>query len=108
MKTGLNATKLAIAAFIVPYMFCLNPSMLLMDQGFLPALQGILSSLVGLFGVSMALEGYLNRNLPMWMRVLACVAGLLLIYPGTVTDLVGFLGVGSVVAINYIHKRNVV
>ena len=108
MKTGLNATKLAIAAFIVPYMFCLNPSMLLMNQGFLPAIQGILSSLVGLFGVSMSLEGYLNRNLPTWMRIVACVAGLLLIYPGTVTDLVGFLGVGSVVAINYIQKRNVV
>jgi len=108
MKTGLNATKLAIAAFIVPYMFCFNPSMLLMDQGILPAVQGILSSLVGLFGVSMALEGYLNRNLPMWMRVLSCIAGLLLIYPGTVTDLVGFLGVGIVIAINYMQKRKVV
>lgn len=105
MKTGLNATKLAIAAFIVPYMFCFNPSMLLMNQGILPAVQGILSSLFGLFGVSMALEGFLKWSLPAWMRVVVCVAGLMLIYPGTVTDIIGFLVVGSVVAISYIPIR---
>ena len=57
MKTGVNATKLAIAAFIVPYMFAMNPSMLLMDQGVLAAIQVIITSFLGIFGVSSALEG---------------------------------------------------
>lgn len=104
MKTGINATKLAIAAFIVPYMFCLNPSMLLMDQGLIVAVQGILSSFIGLFGVSMALEGYFKCKIPTWLRIISAVTGLMLIYPGTVTDIIGILGVGFTVFYNFRNK----
>ncbi|MCR4676799.1 MAG: TRAP transporter permease [Sphaerochaetaceae bacterium] len=105
MKTGLNATKLAIAAFIVPFMFCFNPSMLLMDQGILNAALGIVSSLVGLFGVSMGLEGFFKAKLPTWQRILAAAAGLLLIYPGVYTDVIGLAGVGLVILLNSRIKR---
>lgn len=105
MKTAINATKLAIAAFIVPYVFCFNPSMLLMDQGVLKAIQGIITSMVGLFGVSMALEGFYRTKMPSWLRICSAVAGLMLIYPGSVTDIVGVLGVALVILINTKSKK---
>lgn len=105
MKTAINATKLAIAAFIVPYVFCFNPSMLLMDQGVLKAIQGIITSMVGLFGVSMALEGFYRTKMPSWLRICSAVAGLMLIYPGSVTDIVGVLGVALAILINTKSKK---
>ena len=51
MKTGINATKLAIAAFIVPYIFAFNPAMLLVDTNILQVVQIVITSLVGLFGI---------------------------------------------------------
>ena len=107
MKTGLNATKLAIAAFIVPYMFCLNPSMILMDQGLFHSVELIITSIIGLFGVSVALEGYLSRPLPHLVRILSAVSGLLLIYTGIITDLLGILGILVVFLYCFISKRTV-
>jgi hypothetical protein len=52
MKTGVNATKLAIAAFVVPYIFAMNPSMLLMNEGFLAAVEVIITSLLGIFAMA--------------------------------------------------------
>ncbi|MFR6425929.1 MAG: TRAP transporter large permease subunit [Oscillospiraceae bacterium] len=89
MKTGINATKLAIAAFIVPYMFAMNPSMLLMDQGVLAAVQVIISSCLGIFGIAAALEGYVVTRAPWWQRILLAAGGLCLIDPRLMTDLVG-------------------
>jgi TRAP transporter 4TM/12TM fusion protein len=106
MKTGVNATKLAIAAFIVPYMFCLNPSMLLMNNGVLMAIQSVITSLIGLFGVSMGLEGYLSGKIKTPFRILAAAAGLLLIYPGTISDLIGIIGVGLVIVLNVLNARS--
>ncbi|MCR5732356.1 MAG: TRAP transporter fused permease subunit [Sphaerochaetaceae bacterium] len=105
MKTAINATKLAIAAFIVPYVFCFNPSMLLMDQGALKAIQGIITSMVGLFGVSMALEGFYRTKMQTWLRICSALAGLMLIFPGTVTDTLGILGVVLVIFINSKSKK---
>ena len=105
MKTGFNATRLAIAAFIVPYVFCFNPSMLLMDQGFLKAVQGIVSSLCGLFSLSMALEGFLKSKIQLWLRIICAVAGLLLIFPGTVTDLIGFSVTAAVILFSSVQNK---
>lgn len=105
MKTGLTATKLAIAAFIVPYMFCLNPSMILMNEGFIHSVELIITSLIGLFGVSLALEGYLVKPLHWSLRVLSAVSGLLLIYAGLVTDIIGICGIAIVFAYCLIAKK---
>ena len=89
MKTALIATKLAIAAFIVPYIFALSPQMLLIDTGIGGFILIVLTSVVGMFGLSMGLEGYLTRPMGWPVRILSIVGGLLLIYPGIVTDAVG-------------------
>ena len=106
MKTGLNATKLAIAAFIVPYIFAFDPTLLLMNEGFLPAVQVIISSMLGVFGVSLALEGYAFGHIPWPLRLVATVCGLGLIVPGLTSDLIGFVGVGGVLLYQYLRRRS--
>ena len=98
MKTGVNATKLAIAAFIVPYIFAYSPAMLFVDNpGVLQVAQIVISALLGIFGVAAALNGYLFRPIPRWMRLALVVAGLAMMVPGSATDVVGLVALAAVV-----------
>lgn len=106
MKTALTATKLAIAAFIVPYVFALNPAMLLVDTNAWEVILIGITSLIGIFGVSSALQGYLMKPMPWYLRLAGAVGGLLLIYPGIVTDTAGIILVGLVVIIQYSQSRS--
>ena len=101
MKTALTSTKLAIAAFIVPYVFALNPAMLLIDTTAWEVILICITSLVGIFGVSAALEGYLFRSIPWYLRIISAVGGLMLIYPGLTTDVVGILLVGIMFLVQF-------
>ena len=105
MKTGVNATKLAIGAFIVPYIFCMNPSMLFIDTTALSVIQIIITSLVGIFGVAAALNGFLGRRISPALRVVICIAGLLMMDPGLVTDLIGIALFAAVVLWQYLGGR---
>ena len=106
MKTAFTSTKLAIGAFIVPFVFALNPAMLFIDTSIWEVIQIAITSLVGMFGVSAALEGYIMERMSWYERVLSALGGLLLIYPGLITDLIGICLVGLVVVLQLIHKRN--
>ena len=97
MKTGFNATKLAIAAFIVPYIFAMNPSMLFIETTAFEVVQIAISSVAGLFGVASALNGFLYRPVNLVFRVLLVAGGLCMMIPGTVTDLIGVVIVAAIV-----------
>lgn len=105
MKTALNASRLAIAAFIVPYIFAFNPAMLFIDADVIQVVVIIVTSLVGLTGVSGGLEGYMVTNMNPIQRILAVVGGLCLIIPGTVTDLAGIAIVGASVIWQLADKK---
>ena len=105
MKTAFTATKLAIGAFIVPYVFALNPAMLFIDTDVYEVILICITSLVGIFGVSAALEGYFLCNMSWYERAISVAGGLLLIYPGIVTDAVGLALVAVVLAIQFIKKK---
>ena len=105
MKTAITATKLAIGAFIVPYVFALNPAMLFIDTTAWEVVLICITSLVGIFGVSSALEGYLFHNMPWYQRILSLVGGLLLIYPGLATDIIGLMLVGTTVILQFAVKN---
>ncbi|MDO4991119.1 MAG: TRAP transporter permease [Eubacteriales bacterium] len=105
MKTGVNATKLAIAAFIIPYMLALNPAMVFVDTTAIEVISIVITSLAGMFGLSMALEGFYHGSLSAVLRVISAVGGLLLIYPGLATDLVGLLLVGGVIAFQLLREK---
>lgn len=98
MRTAFNATKLAIAAFIVPYIFAVNPQMLFINvEGPLQVVQIVVSSLIGLYGVAAALNGYLYRKINPLLRVVLVAGGLGMMVPGTITDVVGLVLVVAVV-----------
>ena len=107
MKTGVNATKLAIAAFIVPYVFAINPSMLLLDQGVLSSIQVIITSLLGIFGVAAGLNGFVFKKVGFIGRILFIAAGLTLLVPSTITDVVGLIVIiGLIVLLRISSKKN--
>ena len=98
MKTAFNATKLAIAAFIVPYIFAKNPAMLLVNvENPFQVVQIVISSLVGLFGVAAALNGFLYRPINPLFRLALVAGGLSMMIPGTLTDVIGLAVVAAVV-----------
>ena len=92
MKTAWNATRLAIAAFIIPYIFAYNNAMLFVSTTPFEVVQVVISSFIGMFLVASGLMGFMTRDLNWIMRIVAVIGGLCLIIPGTVTDLTG-LGV---------------
>ena len=111
MKTGLNATKLAIAAFIVPYIFSYNPALLLENMTgsgwsvFLQTMLIVVSAMLGLFGVGVALNGHLFRRVNPFIRILFAAGGLLMIVPGLKTDAVGLAMVAAMVAMQRMAGR---
>jgi TRAP-type uncharacterized transport system fused permease subunit len=105
MKTAITATKLAIGAFIVPYVFALNPAMLFVNTTVWEVITNSITAFVGIFAVSAALEGYLMHHMPWYLRIVSLAGGLLLIYPGTVTDLIGVGMVGLMALIQYTTSK---
>ena len=105
MKSAFTATKLAIGAFIVPYVFALNPAMLFIDTGVGEVILICITSLVGIFAVSASLEGYFVARMKWYERIMSAVGGLLLIYPGIVTDSVGLGLVAISVIFQLVSRR---
>ena len=106
MKTGINATKLAIAAFIVPYIFAYSPAMLFVNVTSVWAvIQIVLSALLGIFGVAAGLEGFMLRKMNWLFRLICIGGGLGLMIPGALSDLVGLVLIGGVFAIQYIQNK---
>ncbi|RXT14008.1 TRAP transporter permease [Ammoniphilus sp. CFH 90114] len=105
MRTGFNSTKLAIAAFIIPYIFVLSPELLLIDTNLGEVLLVILSATIGMVGVSAGLVGYWMTTMAVWERILVIAAGLLLIVPGLITDTLGFGTLGIIFALQVMKSR---
>jgi len=103
-KTGVTATKLAIAAFIIPYIFVLNPDLLLINTEPLHIVQIVITSLIGMLGVGAAMEGYFLTHAGWVERLMFLAGGLLLIDPKLVTDLVG-LGLIALALVWQIRKK---
>ena len=105
MKTAINATRLAIGAFLVPYIFSLNPAMLLIDTDGIGVVMIVITSFIGMFAISAALEGYTIRPINMVTRVLCAAAGLMMLYPGTVTDVIGIAIIAAIICLDVIQNK---
>ena len=105
MKTAFTATKLAIGAFIVPYVFALNPAMLFIDTGVGEVILICITSLVGIFAVSASLQGYFLKQMTWYQRLISLTGGLLLIYPGIVTDTIGLSLVAAVLVMQLLSRK---
>lgn len=114
MKTGWQSVKLALAGFIVPFMFVYNPNMMMIDvtgadvmaKTFaFPEWHVILSvtitSIIGVLALSSAVEGYLKTHLAVWQRIIIAIGAFCLIVPETITDIVGVALVLAITLLNY-------
>ena len=106
LKTGVNASKLAIAAFIIPYIFVMSPVLLMMHGSAAELLLSTVTALCGMVALSSALIGYLADNCKSWERVLLVVAGLLMIQPGIVTDGIGLAIFAAILIMQLKRSKN--
>jgi len=95
-KTGVTAVKLAIAAFIIPYIFIYNPMLVLVDVIVWKLIIGVLAAVLGMMGVSSAVIGFFIRNSRIWERIVLFGAGLMLIIPEFVSSGIGFVLIGTI------------
>ena len=102
MKTAFNASRLAIAVFIVPYVFCFSPALLMIDTNAGEVIRIVITSFIGIFGVAAGLEGYLKTKMNVLQRVIFVVSGLMLIFPSWITDIVGIVLIAGVIAWQYV------
>ena len=113
MKTGYLSLKLALAGFIVPFMFIYNPAMLMIDPTGLavtakefplpPVMDiviAVVTSVVGVIGLSAALEGYFKGSMNSITRIILAIGALLLIYPGLITGLIGGVIILGIAVLN--------
>lgn len=91
MRTAFNATRLAIAAFIVPYIFAFSPAMLFVDTNAVEVAQICITALLGIFGVAAGLGGYVYQKMSLPVRLVSIVGGLTLLYPGIFSDVIGLV-----------------
>lgn len=105
MKTAFNASKLAIAVFIVPYMFCYTPAMLLIDTTPLRVVQIAITAFIGVFAVASALEGYCFARMHMITRIVIAAGGLMLIHPALLTDVIGIAVVVATLVFNRVVEK---
>lgn len=91
MKTGVNAAKLAIAAFLIPYIFVFSPALLMINTTLPEVLLIIATSVTGMLGVAAAVSGYFVTRASWIQRIMLFVGGLLMIDPNLKTDFVGLL-----------------
>ncbi|ANU19817.1 C4-dicarboxylate ABC transporter [Planococcus plakortidis] len=89
IRTGFNAAKLAIAAFIIPYMFVLSPELLMIDTTWTQLIWVLITAITGMIAIGAGLIGYWYRKLNWLERIITFATGIALIYPEGFTDLIG-------------------
>ena len=106
MKTGVNATKLAIAAFIVPYIFAYSPALLFENiSGWWEVAQITASALLGIFAIAASLNGFLYKKIHWVLRMVLAIGGLGMMIPGTLTDVVGLALVAAVIVYQKLRAK---
>jgi len=108
MRTGVTAFKLALAGFIVPYIYVFNPILLFVDATPFPMIQAVLTALLGVFLLAMATVGFYRANMPWWLRIFALIGALGLLDPGTMTDIIGLCILVGIHLVQTVRMRNMV
>ena len=108
MKTGLTATRLAIAAFIIPFVFAYSPMILFVGESILwyEVALTVITAVIGMIGVAAGLSGYLLGNMNIIQRIVTILGGVLLIIPGVWTDAAGIALVAVAVAWQMLEKKS--
>jgi TRAP-type uncharacterized transport system fused permease subunit len=101
LKTGVNAFKLAIAAFLVPYVFVYNPALLMIDVNVGNMIFIVITAVIGIVGVASAVSAFFITNQSFFERIIFFVGGLLMVIPGAYTDFIGI----AILAVGYLIQK---
>lgn len=105
MRTGVESTRLAIAAFMAPYIFVVSPALLLIDTTFLGSVWVMITSILGMIGVGAGLIGFWMSRMNPLERILAIAGGVLAVIPGIETDIAGIALIALSFAFSYYKSR---
>ena len=105
MKTGVNASKLAVAAFVIPYIFVLSPALLMINTTPGQLIWALVTSVIGMVGLGAAMIGYLLAPVNPLFRLVFFVGGLMLIDPGLYTDVIGFGMLGAAMMFQVMKRK---
>ena len=99
-------SKLAIAAFVVPYVFAMSPQMLFINVGSVfQVIQICITAVLGIFGVAVAMNGFLFRTINPVVRILFLAGGLCMLIPESISDVVGIVLVAALCAYQYLSAK---
>jgi len=95
IKTGVHSAKLAIAAFIIPYMIVYSPSLLMIDVTFWEVAWVVITAFMGMISISAGIIGYWYRSINWIERLVVIAAGLAMVYPESLSDIIGLAVFGG-------------
>ncbi|MEH6943504.1 TRAP transporter permease [Bacillus sp. JJ722] len=104
IRTGVISSKLAIAAFIIPYVFVLSPELLMIDTTIPSTLWVVFTAFCGMIAIGAGMVGFWFRKVLWYERILAVISGLLLIYPEGISDIVGLIMFGVLILLQIVRK----
>ncbi|SET07361.1 TRAP transporter, 4TM/12TM fusion protein [Natronincola peptidivorans] len=104
-KTGVQASKLAFAAYLVPYIFATSPQLVLVDTNVIEVIMALATALIGMYAIAGAVSGYLKTNAKAWERLILAVGGVLLVNPGMLTNVLGISLTGVIFAFQIMRAK---
>ena len=104
IKTGVYSSKLAIAAFIIPYIIVFSPAILMVDVTVLQIIWITITAVLGMIAIGAGVIGYWYRPLKWFERIILVAAGLAMIYPESISDISGIAVLGIMFAIQLYTK----
>ena len=107
MKTGVEASKLAVAAFVIPYIFVLSPAILMINTTAGELIWALITALIGMVGLGAAMIGYFLAPANPFIRLMAFFGGLMMVDPGLYTDMIGFVVLGIAVFIQWNKSKKI-
>ncbi len=90
-RTGIEASKLAFAAYLVPYIFAMHPELVLVDWSAGSLILSLVTALVGMYAIAAGVSGYMNEKIGPLIRLLLAGGGLMLVVPGMTTNISGIM-----------------
>src|SRR5699024_3565234 len=106
IQTGVNASKLAIAAFIIPYMFVLQPVLLMIDTNFFEIILILVTANAGMIAIGTGLIGYWYYRLNWFVRIIFLVVVGMMMYPGLNSDLIVFVFFADMLLYKYFKVKS--
>ncbi|MED4455485.1 TRAP transporter permease [Metabacillus fastidiosus] len=106
IRTGIESAKLAIAAFIIPYIFVLSPELLMINTTWPELLWVVITAVTGMVAIGAGIIGFWMRKMHWLERIMAVVAGMLLIYPEGISDMTGLIIFAVLFTLQFVWKRD--